>query len=226
MKYNSKIIIACDFVSKKELFEFLSLFKNEKLFLKLGMQILYSEGFSIINELKKLGHNIFIDLKLFDIPNTIKQAVKSLLKYEPDFITIHSFSGKQSLQIAQSLVENTNTKILGITLLTSMSQDDMYDFQINVSIKNYFKSLLNLISTSNIAGVICSPHEASQAKNKNLIAVTPGIRLDNDIKDDQKRTMNPKDAFANGADFLVIGRSITKNKDPYKIYLKIIEDIK
>ena len=223
-KYNSRIIIACDFKDIKELYEFLSHFGNEKLFLKLGMRIIYKEGFSIIDKLRDLGHNIFIDLKVFDIPTTTQYAVRSLLSYKPDFLTLHLSGGLEMTRLCQEEVKNTNTKLLGVTVLTSMNQNDFKEFNMTKKVNDHIKDLMLVAQQANIYAVVCSGHDAHIANKLGLVTVVPGIRI-NDMHNDQKRITTPSFAINNKADFLVIGRSITKNKNPYSVYKQILKEI-
>lgn len=225
-KYNSKIIIACDFSNKKELFDFLLQFKSEKLFLKLGMQLLYSEGFSFINQLKTLGHNIFIDLKINDIPNTSKNAILALKKYQPDFISVHGFNSKEALCEIKKAASLINCKVFAVSLLTSIIQSDLDSLKIYKSLNNQIEDTIKICKKANIDGIISSPNEAKITKKYNLIALTPGIRMENENLNDQKRVNNPLAAISLGADFLVIGRSITKAKNPFLKYQQIKNLIK
>ncbi len=222
MNYNSKVIIACDFKNKKELFSFLDKMKGKKLFLKLGMQLLYQEGFEFIKELKELGHNIFIDLKINDIPNTSKNAILSLAKYNPDFITVHGFNSMSSLLAMQEAASLSKVKLLVVTVLTSMSKIDLKRLNVFVDVNNQVDTIIQLAKKAKIYGIVSSPKEASIVKKNGLCSVTPGIRLDNKNNNDQKRVTTPSEAIANGADFLVIGRTITTSNNPYET-LNLIE---
>lgn len=223
---NSKIIIACDFPTKEELYAYLEKFGTERPFLKLGMQIIYKEGFALIKELKQRGHQIFLDLKLHDIPVTVFKALKSLIAYEVDFITLHSLGGRVMLEEAAKAVEGSKTKLLAVTILTSMDQNDLKEINIDKDVKDEIETLMSLAKNANIHGVICSGLEANMAKDKNLIAVTPGIRIDKENKQDQKRVMTPEEAINNGASYLVIGRDLTGANDPLNLYREINERIK
>lgn len=220
MNYNSKIIIACDVNSRNELVTLIAKFDNKKLFLKLGMQLLYSEGFGLISELRSLGHQIFIDLKLHDIPNTAKQGVKSLLKYEPDFLTVHTSGGLEMLKAVKEL-ETEKTKIIGVTVLTSLNQKDLDSLNIKTDVKSQVETLIKLAKEAGLSHIVCSPHEVELVKKHNMIAITPGIRPAESEANDQERIMTPKEAFAKGADFIVVGRPITKAANPKDAYESI-----
>ncbi|NQZ29441.1 MAG: orotidine-5'-phosphate decarboxylase [Mycoplasmatales bacterium] len=226
MKYNSKIIIACDFNSKEEVYSLVNKLNNKKLFLKLGMQLLYKEGFGFIEELKKQGHNIFIDLKVHDIPNTAKNAIKSIVAYEPDFITIHALNGTKAMEAMQSAIEGTKSKLLAVTILTSMSQEEIESININVSIKSEVDTLLALAKKSGIWGAVSSAQESPMVKKHGMFSITPGIRLTSDENQDQKRVLTPYEAIKNGSDFIVVGRTITQSERPLKIYEEIELQVK
>lgn len=223
--YNSRIIIACDFNSKEELYAFLNKMGNKKLFLKVGMQILYKEGFSLVKELKDKGHNIFIDLKVHDIPNTAAMAVKSLKDYNPDFLTIHALGGSEMMKAVAKQVEGTTIKILAVTILTSMNEHAIKELNINKPIAEEVKDLMELAKKSGVSHVVCSAHEAKYASEIGLKTITPGIRLEGDAANDQARIMTPKQAFANGSTFIVIGRSITGANNPLEVYEKVEKEI-
>lgn len=220
MNYNSKIIIACDVNNREELVTLIAKFDNKKLFLKLGMQLLYNDGFGLISELRSLGHQIFIDLKLHDIPNTAKQGVKSLLRYEPNFLTVHASGGFEMLKAVKEL-ENEKTKIVVVTVLTSLNQKDLDRLNIKTDVKSHVETLIKLAKEAGLSHIVCSPHEVDLVKKHNMIAIAPGIRLAESDANDQERIMTPKEAFAKGADFIVVGRPITKAENPKAAYERI-----
>ncbi len=223
MKYNSKIIIACDFKNKDELFNFLKKMGHKKLFLKLGMQILYREGFEFISDLKKMGHNIFIDLKINDIPNTCVKAIESLSIYKPDFITVHAFNSFNALVKMQKIAHKNNIKLLAVTVLTSIDENDLKKININLPIEKHIETLIKYAKDAKIHGIVSSAKESKIVKKYNLLSITPGIRISNVIEDDQKRIFTPIEAIKNGSDFLVIGRMITNLKKPLEFY-ELIEN--
>ena len=222
-KYNSRIIIACDVDNKKELYKFLDKMGNEKLFLKLGMQIIYKEGFDFIKELKQKGHNIFIDLKVHDIPNTAKNAVKSILEHKPDFITIHTLGGSKMMKAIIDTSKKYDSKILGVTILTSMNQNDINEINITKNIKKSVYDLMVLAKKSGLTHIVCSPFEAKQAREIGLISITPGIRFASDSNNDQSRFVTPDKAFEMGSDFIVMGRSLLLSENPLEKYKSIKE---
>lgn len=175
MNYNSRIIIACDVANREELAALISKFGSKKLFLKLGMQILYSEGFGLISELRSLGHQIFIDLKIHDIPNTAKEGVRSLLKYKPELLTVHTSGGLEMLKAVKEL-ETDETKIIGVTVLTSLNQEALDKLNIKTDVKSQVETLIKIAKEAGLSHIVCSPHEVEFVKKHNMIAITPGIR--------------------------------------------------
>ncbi len=221
-----KVIIALDYSSKEEVYDFLSKFKEEKLFLKVGMELYYKEGNSLIKELKDMGHKIFLDLKLYDIPNTVNKAIKNLVKLDVDFITVHTLGGYEMLKAASEATKGSNTKLLGVTILTSFLESQIKEeLNISLDLESQVIHLANLAKKANIDGIVCSANEVSKV-DKDLISVTPGIRMLGDDANDQKRIMTPKKAIDSGSDYLVIGRSITTKENPQEAYEKIIDSIK
>ncbi|EGZ31743.1 orotidine-5'-phosphate decarboxylase [Malacoplasma iowae] len=231
MKINNKdIIIALDFNNKKDVISFLKKLKNEKLFVKVGMELFYSCGTSIIKKIKKMNHKIFLDLKLHDIPNTVYQSIKSLLKLNVDIISVHASGGSEMLKKAAEAIKesNSNTKLVAITQLTSTSEEMMKKEQkINSTLLDSVINYACLSKDCGIDGVVCSVWETKIIKNKcgnNFIVINPGIRTKDDNLDDQKRIATPNDAKINNSDYIVVGRSITKNKNCLEKYLQIKKD--
>lgn len=221
--YNSKIMIALDFSNKSETMEFLNLFKDQKLFVKVGMELFYKEGPSIISEIKALGHNIFLDLKLYDIPNTVTKAIDSLGSLGVDMLTIHASGGLEMLQKANQAASKYDLKLLGVTVLTSQDVSELpkSDYSLNEIIND----LATKANEAKLYGIICSAIDIKglNVKDNNLNYITPGIRLATDDVNDQKRVMSPNSAVANGANFIVVGRSITTATDPLQVYKQIQE---
>lgn len=221
--YNSKIMIALDFSSKQQTIEFLDQFGDQKLFVKVGMELFYKEGPAIISEIKERGHNIFLDLKLYDIPNTVSKAIHSLGSLGVDMLTIHTSGGTEMLKQANLAAAKYDLKLLGVTVLTSQDASELpkTDYELDEIIVD----LANKAQDTNLYGIICSAIDIPNLKNHKLDLnfITPGIRLAGDSNDDQKRVMTPNSAIANGADFLVIGRTITNNTNPTKVYAEIQE---
>lgn len=223
------VIIALDFENKERTLDFLKKFKNEKLFVKVGMELFYSEGPSIIKEIKDLGHKIFLDLKLHDIPNTVKGGMKSLARLGVDMVNVHAAGGIKMMQAAYDAFEGVENKpkIIAVTQLTSTSKEAMNNEQgipgdVIDSVLRYAKCA----KEAHLDGVVCSPLEVRAIKDslgEDFLTVTPGIRPQT-VKDDQVRITTPHDARELGTNYIVVGRPITKAEDPYKAYLEIRKD--
>lgn len=223
------VIIALDFENKERTLDFLKKFKNEKLFVKVGMELFYSEGPSIIKEIKDLGHKIFLDLKLHDIPNTVKGGMKSLAKLGVDMVNVHAAGGIKMMQAAYDAFEGVENKpkIIAVTQLTSTSKEAMNNEQgipgdVIDSVLRYAKCA----KEAHLDGVVCSPLEVRAIKDslgEDFLTVTPGIRPQM-VNDDQVRVTTPHDARKLGTNYIVVGRPITKAEDPYKAYLEIRKD--
>lgn len=223
------LIIAMDFPSKEKADEFLVNFKGQKLFLKIGMELFYKEGPQIVKEYKKLGHKIFLDLKLHDIPNTVKSATKSLINLDVDMINFHISGGFNMLKEANEVIINSNKNIiaLGVTMLTSNDENIMHkEIKIdnNLSLNDVILSYANLAKNAGLQGIVCSALEVPKIKENlgdNYVTVTPGIRPKSSQSDDQKRVVSPSDARNLGSDYIVVGRPITKSENPLDAYRKI-----
>ena len=223
------LIIAMDFPSKEKADEFLINFKGQKLFLKIGMELFYKEGPQIVKEYKKLGHKIFLDLKLHDIPNTVKSATKSLIDLDVDMINFHISGGFNMLKEANEVIINSNKNIiaLGVTMLTSNDENIMHkEIKIdnNLSLNDVILSYANLAKNAGLQGIVCSALEVPKIKENlgdNFVTVTPGIRPKSSQSDDQKRVVSPSDARNLGSDYIVVGRPITKSENPLVAYRKI-----
>ena len=222
------VIVALDFDSKEKTMDFLDKF-NEEIFVKVGMELFYKEGPEIVRELKKRGHKIFLDLKLHDIPNTVKNATKSLMNLETDMINYHIAGGEEML--SESVIEakkiNKNIITLGITMLTSTSDEMMHEsilIKDDLSVEDTVLSYAKTGKKSGLSGVVCSALEVPVIKKElgeDFITVTPGIRLKGSNTDDQKRVVTPSDARSLGSDYIVVGRPITKSDNPVESYHEI-----
>ena len=222
------LIIALDFNSLEEVTAFLDKFEDEKLFVKVGMELFYSAGPSIIAEIKKRGHQIFLDLKLHDIPNTVKQAMKVLAKLDVDLVNVHAAGGKQMMQAAlEGLQEGVQEgkqrpAIIAVTQLTSTTEVEMqHDQQIPLTLEQSVLSYATLAQEAGLDGVVCSTHEVEVIHGKlgnDFLTVTPGIRMADDDTHDQKRIASPEKARLLGTNCIVVGRSITKATSPLEAY--------
>ena len=218
------IIVAIDEINFKKASNIIDNLDSEKCMIKIGSVAFNSIGHEIISHASKKGFEIFLDLKLHDIPNTVKKSIEGLVSYPIKMLTIHISGGKEMMTAAMEAVAGTGIKIFGVTALTSLSDDDTIEiFQRTTS--EHVDAMLDLAQSVGIDGVVCSPHELDiVSKRESLLSVTPGIRTQ-DLNDDQKRIMTPKEAVELGADYIVIGRPITLSNDIGKslneIYLSI-----
>lgn len=223
------VIIACDFSSAKETYAFLDLFTDKKPYVKVGMELFYSEGPSIIKEVKDRGHKIFLDLKLHDIPNTVGKAMSNLAKMGVDMTNVHAAGGIKMMKAAKDAVKDTPTKLIAVTQLTSTSENVMHKellLESSKTIQEVVVGYAKNAQNANLDGVVCSPLEASLIKDActtNFLTVTPGIRFADDAKGDQVRVTTPADA-KKSSDFIVVGRSITAAPDPIEAYNRCVND--
>ncbi|MDU7115340.1 MAG: orotidine-5'-phosphate decarboxylase [Peptoniphilus harei] len=225
------VIIALDFPSGEIALDFLKNFKDEKVYVKVGMELFYKEGPSIIKEIKKLGHKIFLDLKIHDIPNTCKGATNSLISLDVDMINFHIAGGKKMLMEASDIVNREKPEMitLGVTMLTSTDEEVMHNelkIDREKSLNEVVLDYANLAKDANLSGIVCSALEVPKIKENlgdDFITVTPGIRK---VKgtDDQKRVVTPSEARELGSDYIVVGRPITKAENPLKEYKEIKRD--
>ena len=225
------VIIACDFKDKEETLNFLNKFEDEKLYLKIGMELFYSEGPEIVREIKKRGHKIFLDLKLHDIPNTVEKAMKSLAKLDVDMTNVHASGTIKMMEAGlRGLTKEDGTRpnLIAVTQLTSTSQEVMeQDLLIKENIEDVVMHYAENSKKAGLDGVVCSPLEVQAVKRKcgkEFLTITPGIRFSEDSKDDQSRITTPAKAKELGSDYIVVGRSITKAENPQEAYRKCVED--
>ncbi|MEF9961673.1 MAG: orotidine-5'-phosphate decarboxylase [Erysipelotrichaceae bacterium] len=222
----SKTMVALDFSTRKDVYEFLLKF-NEPIYVKIGMELTYSFGFEIVREVKAMGHQIFLDLKLHDIPNTVKQAMKNLAKLDVDVVNLQVAGGSAMMRAAveglkEGAINGKRPLCIGVTQLTSTSQEAMNnELLIPGNVQDVVIEYAKLAKESGLDGVVCSVHEAKaihEACGDDFLTVTPGIRLSSDSADDQKRIATPEYAKEQGCDFIVVGRSITTSSDPLATY--------
>ena len=225
------VIIACDFKDKEETLNFLNKFEDEKLYLKIGMELFYSEGPEIVREIKKRGHKIFLDLKLHDIPNTVEKAMKSLANLDVDMTNVHASGTIKMMEAGlRGLTKEDGTRplLIAVTQLTSTSQEVMeQDLLIKENIEDVVMHYAENSKKAGLDGVVCSPLEVQAVKRKcgkDFLTITPGIRFSTDSKDDQSRITTPAKAKELGSDYIVVGRSITKAENPQEAYRKCVED--
>ncbi len=225
------VIVACDFSSAKQVFEFLDKFTGRKPFVKIGMELYYAEGPAIVREIKARGHKIFLDLKLHDIPNTVKKAMAVLSDLDVDITNLHAAGTTAMMKAAvEGLTRPDGTRplLIAVTQLTSTDQDALEnDLMIHAPMDEVVMHYAETAKNAGLDGVVCSPLEAGKvhaACGKNFITVTPGVRFADGDKGDQKRVMTPADAKAIGSDYIVVGRPITAAADPVAAYERCVAE--
>jgi orotidine-5'-phosphate decarboxylase len=225
------VIIACDFSSKKALMNFIEKFEKERPFLKIGMELYYSEGPQIVRELKDRGHKIFLDLKLHDIPNTVKKSLSVLSNLDVDLCNIHASGTTPMMKAALEGFTKENGQrglLIAVTQLTSTSEETMKeDLLIEKSLDETVMHYASKTKEAGLDGVVCSPLEARKVKEvcgENFLTITPGIRFAGGDKGDQVRVTTPKKAKELGSDYIVVGRSITGAENPLKAYRKCVNE--
>ncbi len=225
------VIIACDFASKADCLNFLDKFTGKKPFVKIGMELFYAEGPEIVRELKARGHKIFLDLKLHDIPNTVKKSMNVLSRLDVDMTNLHAAGTISMMEAAiEGLTRPDGTRplLIAVTQLTSTDQERMEnDLLIKEPIDKVVMHYASNAAKAGLDGVVCSPLEAGKVHEtcgKNFLTVTPGVRFaDGDIGD-QKRVMTPAEAKKIGSDYIVVGRPITAAADPVAAYERCIAE--
>ena len=226
MESKKYIYCALDFKKIEECEKILMKIKNYIGGIKLGLEFFIANGLLGVKALKKYDLPIFLDLKLNDIPNTVEKAIESALIANPDMITVHMNCNYLVSNFIRKKIKNT--KLIGVTLLTSLNDNDLKKLGIHENSEQYVNRLVKIAIKNKFDGVVCSPNELYILKKilpKNFTMITPGIRLNSKIRDDQKRIMSPGEAVKNGANIIVVGRPITKSKNPIKIVKDIIKDI-
>ena len=219
------VIIACDFASADETFKFLDNFTDEKPFVKIGMELYYAEGPAIVKEIKRRGHKIFLDLKLHDIPNTVKKSMAVLSKLDVDMTNLHAAGTIDMMKAAlEGLTREDGTRpiLIAVTQLTSTSEQRMQDeLLINASINDTIVKYAQNAKEAGLDGVVCAPLEAGMVKDacsRDFITVTPGVRFADGDVGDQVRVTTPEKAKEIGSDYIVVGRPITQADDPVAAY--------
>lgn len=227
----NNVIIACDFDSKEKLFNFLKDFEGLNPYLKIGMEMYYKEGPSLVRELKEKGFKIFLDLKLHDIPNTVKKAMRQLGELGVDITNVHAEGGVEMMRAAREGLDETETgkktKLIAVTVLTSINEYILHnellvskDYNVKETAITYAKNA----KSAGLDGVVCSAFEASEMHDLGLISVCPGIRLLGDSVGDQKRVATPELAKENKATYIVVGRSITGSANPVEAYKRCLKE--
>ena len=231
VKMARDVIIACDFNSKEEVMNFLDKFQDEKPFLKIGMELFYAEGPEIVREIKARGHKIFLDLKLHDIPNTVKKAMAVLSNLDVDMCNVHAAGTKGMMSAAiEGLTRPDGTRplLIAVTQLTSTSEEVMQqelwiEKPIDETVMHYAKNTME----AGLDGVVCSPLEAGKVHEvcgEKFMTITPGVRFADGDVGDQKRVATPAKAREWGSDYIVVGRPITQAEDPVAAYRRCMAE--
>lgn len=223
------VIIALDFPDSSDTFTFLNKLRgsSRKPFVKIGMELFYSEGPDIVRKIKDSGHRIFLDLKLHDIPNTVYSAVRSLSKLQPDMLNVHASGSIDMMKAARDAI-GSDTLLIAVTLLTSLSEQKLKDellihSSLNDTVIHYAENAKN----AGLNGVVCSPLEAGKIHERlgrDFLTVTPGIRFSDDSLGDQVRVTTPERANELGSDYIVVGRPITRADNPLEVYERCINE--
>ena len=219
------VIIACDFSSAQDTYNFLDKFTEKKPFVKIGMELFYSAGPEIVREIKRRGHKIFLDLKLHDIPNTVKKAMSVLSNLDVDICNLHAAGGIEMMKAAVeglTRADGTRPLLIAVTQLTSIDQAKMEnELLIEKPLEEVVMKYAQNAKEAGLDGVVCSPLEAGKVHEvcgDNFLTVTPGIRFADSSVGDQKRVTTPLKAKEIGSDFIVVGRPVTAADDPVKAY--------
>ena len=225
------VIIACDFASAEQTFAFLDKFTAEKPFVKIGMELFYAEGPQIVREIKARGHKIFLDLKLHDIPNTVKKAMSVLSALDVDICNLHAAGTKKMMEAAlEGLTRPDGSRplLIAVTQLTSTDQESMEsDLLIKAPIDEVVMHYAKNARDAGLDGVVCSPLEAGKVHEgcgAGFLTVTPGVRFAEGDKGDQKRVTTPEKARELGSDYIVVGRPITQAADPVAAYRRCVKE--
>ena len=228
---NRDVIIACDFASAADTLAFLDKFGDEKPFLKIGMELFYAEGPSIVRTLKERGHKLFLDLKLHDIPNTVKKAMHSLSCLNVDMVNLHAGGGKAMMEAAiEGLMrpDGTRPMLIAVTMLTSISEETMNEeLKIAGKVQDTVLHYAANAKAAGLDGIVCSPLEAGivhEHCGASFCTVTPGVRFADGAVGDQKRVTTPAKAKEIGSDFIVVGRPITAAEDPVAAYKRCVAE--
>ena len=225
------VIIACDFASKADVMNFLDKFQEEKPFVKIGMELFYAEGPAIVKEIKARGHKIFLDLKLCDIPNTVKKSMSVLSELDVDMTNLHAFGTKAMMEAAiegLTRADGSRPMLIAVTQLTSTSEERMKnDLLINEPLDKVVLHYAKNAMESGLDGVVCSPLEAGKVHDtcgKDFVTVTPGVRFADGEVGDQVRITTPEKAKEIGSDYIVVGRPITQAEDPVAAYRRCVAE--
>lgn len=225
------VIVACDFASAQQTYAFLDRFTGKKPFVKIGMELFYAAGPDIVKSLKNRGHKVFLDLKLHDIPNTVKSAMAVLSKLDADMVNLHAAGTIPMMEAAlEGLTRPDGTRplLIAVTQLTSTDQETMErDLLIKQPIADVVMHYASNAKKAGLDGVVCSPLESKKVHEtcgSDFLTVTPGVRFADGAVGDQKRVMTPAQAKIEGSDYIVVGRPITKAEDPIAAYERCLNE--
>ena len=225
------VIVACDFASAEQTFAFLDQFTGRKPFVKIGMELFYAEGPAIVRQIKARGHKIFLDLKLHDIPNTVKKAMSVLSNLDVDITNLHAAGTKNMMKAAiEGLTRPDGTRplLIAVTKLTSTDQESMEnDLLIKAPIDEVVMHYASCAKEAGLDGIVCSPLEAGKVHERcgeGFLTITPGVRFADGDVGDQKRVMTPEQAKRIGSDYIVVGRPITAAADPVAAYERCVAE--
>ena len=225
------VIIACDFQSPAEVFDFLDFFPAEKPFLKIGMELFYAEGPQIVRNIKTRGHRIFLDLKLHDIPNTVEKAMRVLSALDVDIVNVHAAGTRRMMEAARNGLtrpDGSRPLLIAVTQLTSTDEESLHrELLISGSMDDTVMRYAENAAAAGLDGVVCSPLEAGKVHDRcgeNFLTVTPGVRFAEGDAGDQKRVTTPAKARELGSDYIVIGRPVTRSDDPLAAYRRCVKE--
>jgi len=221
MNIRERLIVSLDVETDTQALALVETLREEVLFYKVGMQLFYHYGADLVRKIKQLGKNIFLDLKMHDIPNTVVSALQSLQDLDVDFINMHTLAGKEAMSKAKEyLMQHHNkTKLIGVTILTSLNDESLSQLGFHSPVTDTVIQLCHLAKSAHLDGVVSSAQEAASIKKAvgdDFITICPGIRRSSDSADDQKRVVTPAAAMEKQADYIVVGRPILLASDPKK----------
>lgn len=227
----TELILALDCEDRKSALDLIKPLQGHLKWVKIGLQMFTANGLPFVNEIKSMGYNVFLDLKLHDIPNTVAKAILSLSSASIDLLTIHASGGSEMCAYAVKARDesNPNLKLLAVTVLTSMNQQQMEALNVNKPVQDHVLDLAKMSVDANVDGIVSSTHELKllrETLGNDPLIVTPGIRPKGADLNEQKRVMTPSDAKELGADYIVVGRPIYKSEDPLESVKSILEDIR
>jgi len=227
---NSRIIVSLDFADAESALKLIDKLDAKKCRLKVGKELFTSVGPEFVEKLVMRGFDVFLDLKYHDIPNTVARACSAAAELGVWMLNVHASGGREMLTRARQAIDESSNKplLIAVTVLTSLSSEDLLEIGLKQSVDEQVRCLASLSQSTGLDGIVCSAQEAASMRanlGSNFKLITPGIRLANDSRDDQKRIMTPAKAISGGSDYLVVGRPITQAHDPLQVLLEIESEI-